>query len=162
MNPCPCGFYGHPTKECTCSKGTPQKYLAKVSGPLLDRLDIHIEVPQVDFQKLSAEEKGESSAEIKKRVNSARAIQLERYKGTNIYSNAKMGDKELQEYCHLDEKCVALIERAFKVLNLSARGYTRILKVARTIADLDGCVDIEASHIQEAIQYRSMDKKFDV
>ncbi|MBO5910120.1 MAG: magnesium chelatase, partial [Clostridia bacterium] len=102
------------------------------------------------------------SSEVKKRVNNARMIQLERYKGTNIYSNSKMGDKEILEYCKLDSRCTELLERAFKVLNLSARGYTRILKVARTIADLDGCVNIEPMHIQEAIQYRSMDKKFDV
>ena len=128
----------------------------------MDRIDLHIEVEAITYDELTSRELEEPSSEIKKRVNNARAIQLERYNGTNIYSNSKMGDKEIQEYCHLDEKCVQLIERAFKVLNLSARGYTRILKVARTIADLDGCVDIDASHIQEAIQYRSMDKKFDV
>ena len=128
----------------------------------MDRIDLHIEVEAVGYDELTNRELEEPSSEVKKRVNNARAIQLERYKGTNIYSNSKMGDKEIQAYCHLDEKCVQLIERAFKVLNLSARGYTRILKVARTIADLDGCVDIDATHIQEAIQYRSMDKKFDV
>ena len=128
----------------------------------MDRIDLHIEVEAITYDELTNRELEEPSCEVKKRVNNARAIQLERYKGSNIYSNSKMGDKEIQEYCKLDEKCVALIERAFKVLNLSARGYTRILKVARTIADLDGCVDIDATHIQEAIQYRSMDKKFDV
>lgn len=121
-------------------------------------IDINAGIPGYDVVGLA----DTAVKESKERVNNARAIQLERYKGSNIYSNSKMGDKEIQEYCHLNEKCVALIERAFKVLNLSARGYTRILKVARTIADLDGCVDIDETHIQEAIQYRSMDKKFDV
>ena len=162
MNPCPCGYYGSTTYRCKCQPGAIHKYLNKISGPLMDRIDLHIEVEAITYDELTSRELEEPSSEIKKRVNNARAIQLERYKGTNIYSNSKMGDKEIQEYCHLDEKCVQLIERAFKVLNLSARGYTRILKVARTIADLDGCVDIDATHIQEAIQYRSMDKKFDV
>ncbi|MBQ8522664.1 MAG: YifB family Mg chelatase-like AAA ATPase [Clostridia bacterium] len=162
MNPCPCGYYGSTTVKCKCQPGAIHKYLNKISGPLMDRIDLHIEVEAITYDELTSRDLEEPSSEIKKRVNNARAIQLERYKGSNIYSNSKMGDKEIQEYCHLDEKCVQLIERAFKVLNLSARGYTRILKVARTIADLDGCVDIDATHIQEAIQYRSMDKKFDV
>lgn len=162
MNPCPCGYYGSTTYRCKCQPGAIHKYLNKISGPLMDRIDLHIEVEAITYDEITSKELEEPSSEIKKRVNNARAIQLERYKGSKIYSNSKMGDKEIQEYCHLDEKCVQLIERAFKVLNLSARGYTRILKVARTIADLDGCVDIDASHIQEAIQYRSMDKKFDV
>ena len=128
----------------------------------MDRIDLHIEVEAITYDELTNHELEEPSCEIKKRVNNARLIQLERYKGSNIYSNSKMGDKEIQEYCRLDDKCKEMIEIAFKVLNLSARGYTRILKVARTIADLDGCVDIDVSHIQEAIQYRSLDKKFDV
>lgn len=160
MNPCPCGFYGHPTKECTCSKGAPQKYLAKVSGPLLDRLDIHIEVPQVDFQKLSAEEKGESSAEIKKRVNKARAVQTKRFEGTGITCNAKMTPSMTRKVCRLDEVSKKMLERCFETMGLSARAYDKILRIARTIADLDGSEDITLQHVTEAVQYRSLDRKF--
>ena len=160
MNPCPCGFYGHPTKECTCSKGAPQKYLAKVSGPLLDRLDIHIEVPQVDFQKLSAEEKGESSAEIKKRVNKARAIQTKRFEGTDITCNSKMTPGMTRMVCRLDELSKKMLERCFETMGLSARAYDKILRIARTIADLDESEDITLQHITEAVQYRSLDRKF--
>lgn len=160
MNPCPCGFYGHPTKECTCSKGAPQKYLAKVSGPLLDRLDIHIEVPQVDFQKLSAEEKGETSAEIKKRVNKARAIQNKRFQGTNITCNAKMTPAMTRSVCTLNEASKKMLERCFETMGLSARAYDKILRIARTIADLDESENIELAHLTEAVQYRSLDRKF--
>ncbi len=160
MNPCPCGYYGHPTKECTCSKGAPQKYLAKVSGPLLDRLDIHIEVPQVDFQKLSAEEKGESSAEIKKRVNKARAIQTKRFEGTDITCNAKMTPSMTRQVCKLDETSKKMLERCFETMGLSARAYDKILRIARTIADLDESENIELQHVTEAVQYRSLDRKF--
>ncbi len=160
MNPCPCGFYGHPTKECTCSKGAPQKYLAKVSGPLLDRLDIHIEVPQVDFQKLSAEEKGESSAEIKKRVNKARAIQTKRFEGTEITCNAKMTPSMTRQVCRLDDISRKMLERCFETMGLSARAYDKILRIARTIADLDESESIALQHITEAVQYRSLDRKF--
>lgn len=160
MNPCPCGYYGHPTRECTCSQGQPQKYLAKVSGPLLDRLDIHIEVPQVDFQKLSADEKGESSAEIKKRVNAARAIQTQRFKGTSVTCNAKMTPSMTREYCRLDENSKKLLETCFENLGLSARAYDKILRIARTIADLDGSENIALPHVTEAVQYRSLDRKF--
>ena len=160
MNPCPCGYYGHPTKECTCSKGAPQKYLAKVSGPLLDRLDIHIEVPQVDFQKLSAEEKGESSAEIKKRVNKARAIQTKRFEGTDITCNAKMTPAVTRQVCRLDETSKKMLERCFETMGLSARAYDKILRIARTIADLDESDNIELEHVTEAVQYRSLDRKF--
>lgn len=160
MNPCPCGYYGHPTKECTCSKGAPQKYLAKVSGPLLDRLDIHIEVPQVDFQKLSAEEKGESSAEIKKRVNKARAIQTKRFEGTDITCNAKMTPAVTRQVCRLDETSKKMLERCFETMGLSARAYDKILRIARTIADLDESDNIELQHVTEAVQYRSLDRKF--
>ncbi len=160
MNPCPCGFFGHPTKECTCSKGAPQKYLAKVSGPLLDRLDIHIEVPQVDFRKLSDEEKGESSAEIKKRVNKARAIQIKRFDGTDITCNAKMTPAMTRKVCRLDETSRKMLERCFETMGLSARAYDKILRIARTIADLDGSEDITIQHVTEAVQYRSLDRKF--
>ncbi|MBQ7295681.1 MAG: YifB family Mg chelatase-like AAA ATPase [Clostridia bacterium] len=160
MNPCPCGFYGHPTKECTCSKGAPQKYLAKVSGPLLDRLDIHIEVPQVDFQKLSAEEKGESSAEIKKRVNKARAVQTKRFGDTGITCNAKMTPAMTRSICTLGEASKKMLERCFETMGLSARAYDKILRIARTIADLDESETIELQHVTEAVQYRSLDRKF--
>ncbi len=160
MNPCPCGYYGHPTKKCTCSKGMPAKYLSKVSGPLLDRMDIHIEVPQVDFKKLSADEREESSAEIKERVNKAKLIQNKRFEGTPVTCNAKMTPEMTRRYCRLDESCKAMLERCFEQLDLSARAYDKILRVARTIADLDDSEDIELEHITEAVQYRSLDRKF--
>ncbi len=160
MNPCPCGFYGHSTKQCTCSKGAPQKYLSKISGPLLDRLDIHIEVPQVDFKKLSDDEKGESSADIKKRVNAARKIQNERFKSSTVTCNAKMTPAQTREFCVLDENSKKMLERCFESLGLSARAYDKILRIARTIADLDGSKNIELAHITEAVQYRSLDRKF--
>lgn len=160
MNPCPCGFYGHPTKKCTCSKGVPQKYMAKVSGPLLDRLDIHVEVPQVEFSKLSSEEKGESSAEIKKRVNAARRIQTERFKGSPVTCNAKMTPSQTAEFCKLNDNSKKILERCFETMDLSARAYDKILRIARTIADLEGSEAIEVPHITEAVQYRSLDRKF--
>jgi len=160
MNPCPCGYYGHPTKQCTCAKGAPAKYLAKVSGPLLDRMDIHIEVPQVDFKKLSSEEKGESSADIKQRVNKARDIQIERFSGTTVTCNAKMTPELTRIHCRLDDACKAMLEKCFEALDLSARAYDKILRVARTIADLDSSESIRLEHITEAVQYRSLDRKF--
>lgn len=160
MNPCPCGYYGHPTKKCICPKGAPAKYLSKISGPLLDRLDIHVEVPQVDFKKLSDDESGESSQEIKKRVNKARAIQQKRFEGTKIKCNAKMTSSMTRKYCYLDQKQKDFLERSFEKLNLSARAYDKILRIARTIADLDECENIQQSHLTEAVQYRSLDRKF--
>ncbi len=160
MNPCPCGYYGHPTRKCTCAKGAPAKYLSKVSGPLLDRLDIHIEVPQVDFQKLSDSKKSESSKDIKKRVDKARAIQNARFEGTDITCNAKMTPSMTRQFCVLDEKGKATLEKCFTAMDLSARAYDKILRIARTIADLDGSDSIELEHISEAVQYRSLDRKF--
>lgn len=160
MNPCPCGYYGHPTKQCTCSKGAPAKYLSKVSGPLLDRLDIHIEVPQVDFKKLSDDEKGETSAEIRERVNKARAIQTKRFEGTSVTCNAKMTPSLTRQHCVLDEKSKLMLERCFENLGLSARAYDKILRIARTIADLDNSENIQLHHITEAVQYRALDRKF--
>ena len=160
MNPCPCGYYGHPTKECTCSKGAPAKYLSRVSGPLLDRLDIHIEVPQVDFEKLSSDEKSERSAEIKKRVDKAREIQNLRFENTPVTCNAKMTPAMTAEYCRIDTASKKLLESCFEKMGLSARAYDKILRIARTIADLDGCEKIEYEHITEAVQYRSLDRKF--
>ena len=160
MNPCPCGHFGHPTKKCTCPKGAPARYLSKVSGPLLDRLDIHIEVPPVDYAQLSATEESECSEAIRKRVNEARAIQLERFKGTAVTCNAKMTPSMTRKYCVLSEDAAKILESSFEKLGLSARAYDKILKVARTIADLDNSETIEKKHVFEAIQYRSLDRKF--
>lgn len=162
MNPCPCGYYGSTTHECKCTPAAIHKYLSKISGPLLDRIDLHIEVDSVDYEELTHFKLEESSAEIKKRVNKARSVQLQRFKNSGIYSNAKMNEKEFKEYCGLDKASTDILEIAFKKLNLSARAYNRILKVARTIADLDGKENIEKQHILEAIQYRSLDKKYTV
>ena len=160
MNPCPCGHYGHPTKKCTCPKGAPARYLSKVSGPLLDRLDIHIEVPPVDYNQLSTTEESECSKDIRKRVNEARAIQLKRFKGTTVTCNAKMTPSMTRKFCVLSEDAAKILENSFEKLGLSARAYDKILKVARTIADLDKSEMIEKKHIFEAIQYRSLDRKF--
>ncbi len=160
MNPCPCGYYGHPTKRCTCPKGAPAKYLSKVSGPLLDRLDIHIEVPQVDFKKLSDDTLAESSAEIKKRVNAARKLQQQRLAGTGVSCNGKMTPALTRKFCALDESSKNMLEKSFEALGLSARAYDKILRVARTIADLDNSERITIEHVTEAVQYRSLDRKF--
>ena len=160
MNPCPCGYYGNSEKECTCKSVAINKYLHKISGPLLDRIDIHIEVESVKYQKLDSNIKCETSQEIKRRVNDARNIQLKRYKDFKIYSNAELDANLIEKYCKLDSKANMILENAFEKLGLSARAYTKILKVARTIADLEGSVDIEYEHIAEAIQYRSLDKKY--
>lgn len=160
MNPCPCGYYGSSEKECTCTPTMINRYLHKVSGPLLDRIDIHIEVEPVKYQELDINIKGETSEEIKKRVNTAREIQLERYKDLNIYSNSELDSSLIEKYCKLDSKGKQILESAFNKLGLSARAYTKILKVARTIADLDKSANIEYKHIAEALQYRSLDKKY--
>ena len=160
MNPCPCGLYGHPTRECTCPSGAAARYLAKVSGPVLDRLDIHIEVPPVDFQKLSDTEKSECSADIRKRVNKARKIQQKRLEGTAAACNGHMDASLTQEFCRPTASALKLLERAFDTLGLSARAYDKILRVARTVADLDGSDEIDFPHVAEAIQYRSLDRKF--
>lgn len=160
MNPCPCGFYNHPDKECTCPPGTVQKYLNKVSGPLLDRIDLHVEVTPVSFTELSNKSKGESSSVIRERVIVARQIQSVRYKDSpGIYSNAQMSSKQLTEICIISQAGEALLKKAMEKLNLSARAYDRILKVSRTIADLSGSADIKVEHLAEAIQYRSLDRE---
>ncbi len=159
MNPCPCGYYNHPEKDCVCSPSIRQKYLNKISGPLLDRIDIHIEVIPVPFDKLSGKEQLESSQTIRERVTKARIIQQERYKNNKtIHSNAQMTTKQIKEYCELDKAGQQLIKTAMEKLGLSARAYDRILKVSRTIADLDNCKNIETHHLAEAIQYRSLDR----
>lgn len=161
MNPCPCGYLGHPTRPCTCSTGIAQRYLNRVSGPLLDRLDIHISVPPVDFKNLSGTEKAESSADIKKRVEKAREIQHERFKGTKITCNAKMDSAATKKYCYMSPSALLILKTAFDRLSLSARAYDKVLRIARTIADLDGEDEIDVKHITEAIQYRSLDRRFE-
>lgn len=160
MNPCPCGFFNHPEKECTCPPGSVQKYLNKISGPLLDRIDLHVEVTPVAFNELSNVKKGESSNEIRERVIKARNIQTQRYKDfTGMYANAQMSSKQLREICVIDKVGEALLKKAMERLNLSARAYDRILKVSRTIADLATSEHIKPEHIAEAIQYRSLDRE---
>ncbi|HKP51134.1 MAG TPA: YifB family Mg chelatase-like AAA ATPase [Chloroflexia bacterium] len=155
QNPCPCGYYGDPVKECTCSHTTIARYQKKISGPLLDRMDIHIEVPRVDYEKLSDRRLGEPSATIRARVEAARKIQRERFKGVQgVACNAEMHPAEIREYCELDAAGQSLIKAAMRQMHLSARAYHRILKLSRTIADLAGCERIEAAHLAEAVQYR--------
>lgn len=158
MNPCPCGYYGDKEKECKCSPQEIHRYLNKISGPLLDRIDIKVDVAIPEFEKIKSKVKEESSNEIRKRVNMARKIQLKRYEKFNIYSNSELTPKLIAEFCKLDSKGEELLENAFKKLKLSVRAYERILKVARTIADMDGKENIEFKHIAESIQYRSLDK----
>lgn len=160
MNPCKCGYLGDPRRQCTCTPQQINRYRSKISGPLLDRIDIQVEVSNVDYDDLSSIEKGEKSAEIKKRVNAARKVQLERYEGMNIYSNSQLDAGMLQKYCVLGDEENAILRAAFDNLGLSARAHSRILKVARTIADLEGSENIRAEHIAEAIQYRSLDRKY--
>ena len=160
MNPCPCGYYGSKEKECNCTPQMISKYMNKISGPLLDRIDIQIEVTPVKYQKLNSEDTIETSKEIKERVNKARKIQIERYKEEKIYSNSDLTPKLIEKYCRLDKESNYILQAAFERLGLSARAYGRILKVARTIADLQGKENIDKTHIAEAIQYRSLDKKY--
>lgn len=159
-NPCPCGFYNHPTKECTCNPMMVQKYLNKISGPLLDRIDLHVEVTPVDFNELSNKQQQEKSESIRKRVLQAREIQLERYKqALGVYANAHISSAMLREVCVIDKVGEALLKKAMEKLNLSARAYDRILKVSRTIADLENSPNIKPEHLAEAIQYRSLDRE---
>ena len=159
MNPCPCGYYTHPTKECSCNGGAIQRYLSKISGPLLDRIDIHIEVVPVELEKITGNQEEESSQAIRERVIRAREIQNRRFKNyTGIYCNAQMNSALLKKYCPLNEKCTALLKIAMQKFGLSARAYDRIIKLSRTIADLAGNEQILPQYIAEAIQYRSLDK----
>ncbi len=160
MNPCPCGYFGHPTRPCTCSSGAVSRYLGRISGPLLDRLDIHVEVPPVDFDEFSSGQKGEPSAAIRERVNRAREIQNRRFAGTGISCNAHIPPALLHEVCTITPQALRLLRTAFEQLDLSARAFDRVMKVARTIADLEGCRDIEPKHAAEAVQYRSLDRRY--
>ena len=160
MNPCPCGYFGHPTHACSCSPQKVERYLSRVSGPLLDRIDLHVEVPPVEFSQLTSGQKGESSAAIRARVNKARKIQLERYRNTGIFCNSGLTAAGIRSACPVTDRGMQLLKNAFERLGLSARGYDRILKVARTIADLDGEEVIDTQHISEAVQFRTLDRKY--
>jgi magnesium chelatase family protein len=160
MNPCPCGYFGSKEKECTCGVQQIARYIGKISGPLLDRIDIHIEVDPVKYDSLQSNKKEETSAEIKKRVDKARKVQRERYKEFGIFSNSELTPSLSEEHCQLDEEGKQILKIAFNRLGLSARAYGRILKVARTIADLEDCEKVLSKHLAEAIQYRSLDKKY--
>ena len=160
MNPCPCGYYGHPKRQCTCTDRQVRQYLNRISGPLLDRFDLHIEVEPVSFDSLSARAKAESSAAIRERVQAAREWQNQRFSGTGIFCNAAIPAGMLQDFCPMDDGAVTLLRAVFDKLGLSARAYDRILKVARTIADLDGSDIIRKQHIASAAQFRSLDRKY--
>ena len=160
MNPCPCGYYGSKLRECTCSFEQVTKYQNRCSGPLLDRIDIQVEVSNISYETLKETRKAESSAQIKERVTKARLLQKSRYKEDNIYTNSQLTPSLIVKYCKLDSSCEKLLSSTFQRLNLTARAYNRILKLARTIADLDESENIEMKHLAEAIQYRSLDKKY--
>lgn len=158
MNPCPCGNFGSKDLECTCSPSQIQRYMRKISGPLLDRIDIKIDIDRVAFVDLNSDKEEESSAEVKKRVDGARKVQLERYKNDKNYSNAKMSSKQIKQYCKIDDDTRDFMEQAFEKFHMSARAYNRILKVARTIADLEGKENIEFEHVAEALAYRTIER----
>lgn len=160
MNPCPCGYNNDPTRECTCTRLMIQRYLSRISGPLLDRIDIHVEVAAMSFRELATIEQGESSAAIRERINRAREIQKQRFKRKKIHSNSQMTSRDLKTYCPLPDDAVLIMEQAVDRLGLSARAFDRILKVARTIADIEGVEQLNAAHIAEAIQYRTLDKEY--
>ena len=161
MNPCPCGYFGDPTRECHCTPPMIQRYVSKISGPLLDRIDIHIEVPSVKYKELRGPSSAEDSGAVRQRVIAARGRQTERYRGEKkTYANAQMMPKMIRKYCAITAEGEKLLENAVTRLGLSARAHDRILKVARTIADLDGQANIEPRHLSEAIQYRTLDRTY--
>ena len=160
MNPCPCGYFGHPTRQCTCSPAAKKRYQDKVSGPLLDRIDIHVEVAPVEYNELSDNNEGEKSSDIKKRVDKARAIQQKRFAGTGITCNAKMTPKMTKECCVLSEEADELLHESFDNFSMSARAYDKVLRLARTIADLADSEEIKLEHIAEALQFRALDRKY--
>ena len=157
MNPCKCGWRGHPSGKCTCSDKEVEKYVQKISGPLLDRIDLHVNVPSVEYEAMRRKSKPESSAQVKERVDAARAIQSRRFEGTGIPCNAQMTPPMVGRFCELDARCDALMKAAFERMVLTARSHDRVLRVARTIADLDGAEHIGVEHLSEAIQYRNTD-----
>ena len=159
MNPCPCGYYNHPTKECSCSTAAVHRYIGRISGPLMDRIDLHVEVTPVEREEMASTTLAESSAAIRQRVMAARKVQSERFAGTGIHTNTMMSSAMLREFCPLTAESRMLLDRAMERLQLSARAYDRIIKVARTIADLEGAADIAPTHISEAITYRSLDRE---
>ena len=159
MNPCPCGYYNHPTKECSCSPAAVHRYLGRVSGPLMDRIDLHVEVTPVSREEMSSDAVAESSASIRERVMRAREVQAKRFQGLGIYTNTMMSSSMLRKFCPLSPDARRLLDAAMERLQLSARAYDRIIKVARTIADLEGVADIQPLHISEAIGYRSLDRE---
>jgi magnesium chelatase family protein len=159
MNPCPCGYFGDRSRPCRCTPQQIRQYQGRISGPLLDRIDIHVEVPSVRYRDLTAKETGETSAAIKARIEQARDIQKNRFAGDETLFNARMTDRQVRTACPLDEESRQLIEMAIDRLGLSARAHSRILKVARTIADLEGAPALRSSHVAEAIQYRSLDRR---
>ncbi len=163
MNPCKCGYYGHPTHECKCKQSDIKKYLSKISGPLLDRIDIQVEMPPISYEEMAGERNSETSAVVRARVNAARKFAHERFKAagkSNIYCNAEMSPRQLHDLCNTDESADKILKMAYETLDLSARGYDRVLSVARTIADLDASETISAKHVAEAIQLRSLDRKY--
>ena len=159
MNPCPCGYYNHPDKECACSSASVQRYMGRISGPLMDRIDLHVEIVPVSREEMSSERPAESSREIRRRVEAAREVQARRFAGAGIHTNTMMSSSMLRRFCPLSAEARGLLDRAMARLGLSARAYDRIIKVARTIADLDGCERIGENHIAEAIRYRSLDRQ---
>ncbi|NLY76942.1 MAG: ATP-binding protein [Tissierellia bacterium] len=160
IHPCPCGYYGDPYHECSCSQNAIDRYLSKLSSPLLDRIDIHMEVQPVNYADLKEVKKGETSKDIRERVDRARQIQLDRYKKENIFSNSQLSPKNIKKYCKLSKEAEIIMEQAFKKYRFSARTYNKILKVSRTIADLDGEDIILEKHVLEAVRYRSIDRQY--
>jgi magnesium chelatase family protein len=160
MNPCPCGNLGSREKQCRCTPREIASYLSRISGPLLDRIDMYVSMDEVPYEEMTAQRTGETSVQVRQRVNAARKIQQQRYTGSGIFSNASLTGPMTEQHCALNKECSALLETAYRAMGLSARGMTRVLKVARTIADLAGAADIAAVHLAEALQYRAQDERY--